>query len=294
MGLWFFHNKFMVQTHPSTLSYDLTGAWVLGHNQREGASEMYAGARAQLMPSRLTDSLSTLNGRIAARTMLLIANTLDGKVANYAAFRSEGMMEAVRRVLRRVPTPSPVVVNPQSGYSATSIWLGQELAHVHFIDIDSPEVIADKQKRLIGYTLPDNLLYKGVDLSTTPLHEALRGLRPDIVETIAAFCSPDDFAHLLRYLRHVMVDGGWVIAAFPYAPGIENLSRNLTLFQRFAGKPRGIVDKLDNIHRIMDVAGYRHVEILKLSEMAEELGKPVPADIEVIAIAQALPLEETI
>jgi hypothetical protein len=283
----------MVQTQSSPLSYDATGAWVLGHNQREGASEMFAGARAQLLPSPLTEALSTLNGRIAARTMLLLANTPDDKVANYAAFRSEGMMEAVRRVLKRVPTSSPVVVNPQAGYSATAIWLAQELPYVHFIDIDTPETMEDKQKRLSSFRLPENLLQKGVDLSTTALHEALRGFRPDVVQTVGAFCSPDDFAHLLRYLRHVIVDGGWVIATFPYAPGIENMSRNLTLFQRFAGKPRGIVDSVDRIERIMDVAGYQHVEILKLSELAEEIGKPIPADIEVIALAQALPLEET-
>ena len=283
----------MAQTHPLPSSYDLTGAWVLGHTQRESASEMFAGARAQLLPTRLTESLSTLNGRIAARTMLLLANAPDDKVSNYAAFRSEGVMEATRLVLRRVPTLSPVVVNPHIGYSPASIWLAQEMPHVYFIDIDTPETMRDKQARLSWCTLPENLSMKGVDLSTTPLHEALRGFRPDIVVALGAFCSPDDFAHLLRYLRNVMVDGGWVIAPFPYAPGIENLSRNLTLFQRFAGKPRGIVENEDYIQRIMDVAGYHHIEILKLSRLAEDLNKPIPADIEVIAIAQALPLEET-
>jgi hypothetical protein len=283
----------MAQTQPLPTSYDLTGAWVLGHNQRESASEMFAGARAQLLPSRLTEALSTLNGRIAARTMLLLANAPDDKVANYAAFRSEGIMEATRRVLRRVPTLSPVVVNPHAGYSPSSIWLAEEMPHVYFIDIDTPETMQDKQARLSWYTVPHNVSMKGVDLSTTPLHEALRGFRPDIVVALGAFCSPDDFAHLLRYLRNVMVDGGWVIAPFPYAPGIENLSRNLTLFQRFAGKPRGIVESETYVERIMDVAGYHNIEILKLSQLAQELDKPIPADIEVIAIAQALPLEET-
>ncbi|MDQ7025332.1 MAG: hypothetical protein Q9P44_07205 [Anaerolineae bacterium] len=293
MGSWIYHKKIMVQTHPLLTTYDLTGAWVLGHNQRVTASELFAGARAQLLPSRLTEALSTLNGRISARTMLLLANTIDDTVANYASFRSSGIIEATRRVLHRVPTLSPVVVNPQTGYSATSIWMAEEMPHVYFIDIDTPETIADKQKRLSWYHLPQNLSLKGVGLSTTPLHEALRGFRPDVIEAIAAFCTADDFAHLLRYLRHVLVEGGWVIAPFPYAPGIENLSRNLTLFQRFAGKPRGVVESFDNIYRIMEVAGYHNIEILKLSDLAQDLDKPIPADIEVIAIAQALPLEET-
>jgi hypothetical protein len=288
-----FHEQHMAQTHSIQTAYDLTGAWVLGHNQRESASEMFAGARAQLLPSRLTEALSTLNGRIAARTMLLLANTLDDRVAHYAAFRSQGLMEATRRVLQRVPTLSPVVVNPHAGYSPAFIWLAEEMPHVYFIDIDTPETTQDKQARLSWYTLPENLLLKGVDLSTTPLHEALRGFRPDIVVALGAFCSPDDFAHLLRYLRHVLVEGGWVIAPFPYAPGIENLARNLSLFQRFAHKPRGMVEHEDYIQRIMEVAGYHNIEILKLSQLAHDLKHPIPADIEVIAIAQALPLEAT-
>lgn len=278
--------------HTPSLSYDSTGAWVLGYNQRESASEMFAGARAQLLPSRLTEALSPLNGRIAARTMLLIANAIDDKIANYAAFRSFGLMEATRRVLMRVPSLSPVVVNPQAGYSPASIWLAEEMSHVYCIDIDTPETIDDKQQRLSWYNLPENLSMKGVDLLATPLHEALRGLRPDVVIAFGAFCSPDDFAHLLRYLRQVMVDGGWVIAPFPYAPGIDNLSRNLTLFQRFAGKPRGIVESEAYIHRILDVAGYHNIEIMKMSQLAKDLNKPTPADVEVIAIAQALPLDE--
>ena len=277
---------------PSSISYDLTGAWVLGHNQRASASEMFAGARAQLIPSKLTESLSNLNGRIAARTMLLIANSIDNKVANYAAFRSHGLMEAIHRVILRIPTVSPVVVNPQAGYSPASIWLAEELPHAYFIDIDTPETITDKKKRLSWYTLPDNLSMKGVDLLATPLHEALRGFRPDVLIAFGAFCSPDDFAHLLRYLRQVMVDGGWIIAPFPYAPGIDNLSRNLSLFQRFAGKPLGIVENEDFVYRILDVAGYRNIEIMKLASLARDLKKPIPADIEVIAVAQARPLEQ--
>ena len=270
---------------------NLTGSWVLGHNQRESGSELFAGARAQLLSSRLTHSLSTLNGRIAARTMLLMAHT-DDRVQNYAAFRTYGMMEVTRRVLYQVPSPSPVVLNPVAGYSPAYIWLAEEMPDVYFIDMDSPEVNQYKQTRLSWCSLPENLSFKAADLSVTPLHEALSGLRPDVVVALAAFSTVDDFAHLLRYLRHVMVEGGWVIAPFPYAPGIEHLSRNVTMFQRFAGKPRGLVHDIEHIHRILDVAGYHNIDVFKMSQLAQDLQMPQPADVEVIAMAQARPLDD--
>lgn len=263
---------------------DITGTWVLGYNQQQRGSELQAGARAQLIPSPLTHALSSLQGRMAARTMnmLFVGHLIN--VLNYAGFRPYAMMEAVRIALRGLNEPRPLVVDPMAGYSPQFIWLAEEMPDVEFLEIDHPDVINDKRERLKGFDLPPNFRMQGADLSKYALHDVL-ARRPSVVLALGTYVSHADYQQLLGYLKHVLVDEGRVIGAFPYARGIENLQTNSRIFARFAGNPVGMAEDKRQVAEIFQNSGYQVNVVYHFAEMAKQLNKPEPADIELLAIA---------
>ena len=256
----------------------------LGHTQKQGGgSTLQAGGRAILIPSKITTALSTLQGRAAARTMLLMG--VSKALMNYTAMRPFAMMESIRRALP-AGVEKPLVVDPAGGYSPQLIWLAEEMPNVEFVEIDLPRVIRDKKRRLSGFHLPPNIRFVEADLSNTMLHEALDGQKPHVVITLAAYLAYDKFTNLLHYLQGILAEGGAVVAPFPYAPGVDDLARNSRLFRRFAGEPAGIVNSEDEIRGIMTKASFKAVTIYKFSDIAKDLEKPIPADIEIVAIAR--------
>ncbi|HEX2619181.1 MAG TPA: hypothetical protein VHL11_03510, partial [Phototrophicaceae bacterium] len=90
------------------------GAWVLGHNQKQGTSTIQAGARAILIPSDLTRALSSIKGRVAAQTVLMMGGA--GKVINYASIRPYAINEVIKRVMSK-DVAHPLIIDPAAGYS---------------------------------------------------------------------------------------------------------------------------------------------------------------------------------
>lgn len=259
------------------------GAWVLGHTQKQKASSLHAGARAILLPSEITRALSTIHGRIAAQTMHNMG--IGPGMVNYAAFRPFGMMEAIRRTMAALPEQA-IVVDPAGGYAPQFIWLAEEFPQARFIEMDQPRTAQDKLRRLHALELPRNWEIRSYDLTRTPLHKALGRTQPNILLAQPAYVRKQDYLQLLHYLRQVLAPTSAVIAAFPYAPGIENMARDSLMFRRLAGNPIGMVRHTDEIQHTFESARYQNVRLFWLSEMAEQQGKPVPADIEVIAVAE--------
>jgi hypothetical protein len=102
---------------------------------------------------------------------------------------------------------------------------------------------------------------------------------------LGAYVSHEAYTDLLIYLRDFLKPGGKVIAAFPYAGGIENLKANSSIFRRFAGEAEGVVENNEQLHQVFHVADYEIDGIYHLADMARDMHKPVPADIELIVIA---------
>jgi hypothetical protein len=273
----------MLSPQPPSLDLMPSGAWVLGFNQKQGASVLQAGARALLIHSALIKALSTPQGRIAAQTLQMMG--LSKGIENYAAFRPYAVMEVLRR---HMPTdvPNPVVLDPATGYGAEYIWLAAEYPDTTFIEMDRPDVIQDKVQRLKAFKLPSNVIFEGVNLNTLPLHQAMKGRRVDLAVVLATYAKKSDFIELLRYFRTFMRKGAVVVAPFPYQLGIIELSRANILFRRFATAPVGTVQSIDEVYEIFRAADYRETSVYRFSELAEAVGKPIPIDVEVIAAAR--------
>jgi hypothetical protein len=268
------------------LSTDLKGAWVLGHNQQQSGSELQAGARADLIPSPITKALSSFKGRVAAKTMRLMFSGQLEPLLNYAALRPYAEMEAIRMALGDNPA-NKLVLDPAAGFAPQFFWLAQELSETRFLELDRLTSIEEKRYLLHPFGIPENLRLKAADLSTIPLHEVLNE-RVDAVLSIGAYVKHRDYGAMLEYLKRVLKHDGKVIGSFPFAPGVENLSQNSALFRRVAGSPEGIVYSEAQLKTIFENAGYELEAILKFSDLAKKWDKPMPADIEIIAIARVL------
>jgi hypothetical protein len=255
---------------------------ILGHTQRQGGSELQAGGRALLNPSDMTFALSSMKGRMAARTMMALG--VNQSLMNYVGFRPHAVMEVIRRVTP-TDTQDAVVVDPAGGYSPQFIWLAESMPHVQFIEMDQPKTVDDKLQRLKNIPVPSNVTITAANLGVTPLHEALNGQRVDVVIALAAYAPSARFVELLRYLRKfVLKESGKIVAPFPYKPGVVDLAKNSQVFRKVAGNPVGMVEDIDEIRQIFRKADYPQVEIFKFSDLARDLNKPIPADIEIIAV----------
>lgn len=261
---------------------DTNIAHLLGYIQKQGGSELFAGVRALLTPSLLTEALSTFSGRIKARTALQFA--LNEQLTNYVLFRPYAIMEVTRRTLPE-NVANPTLLDPASGYTPQHILLASELPHLQFIEMDQPKTILDKLIRLQNHDIPANLRFMQADLEHMLLHEVIQD-KVDLLIVDCTFVSPQEFVELLGYLRQMLREGGRIISAFPYRPGIEDLARTSAVFRRLASNPAGIVPNKSTITDIFHEAGYTGVEIYELSTLAREMQQPIPADIEVIATAR--------
>ncbi|MEL6408626.1 MAG: hypothetical protein AAFR81_29935 [Chloroflexota bacterium] len=266
---------------------DTTGATVLRINQEQGAgSQLQAGARAELIDSPVTKALSTFGGRIAAQTMqYMFKGRMDG-LMNYAAFRPRAMQYVLESLLGE---PSEAtnkrVLDPAGGYSPVFYWLAQKYNNVSFIEVDIPKVIENKRRMLYPLGIPRNLRLRDGDLSNQHLHEIVTR-RSDIMLTIGAYVTKAKFRELLDYLPHVMKSGAYLVASFPYLPGIDNFQQNSMIFSKIVTEPRGTIANEKVLHTIFRDTPFDLIESVCLSELAREREMPIPADIEIFAVAK--------
>lgn len=272
------------QLHPDSSNDPAqNGSWVLGHTQSQSGSVLQAGVRALVTNTPITMALSSMQGRMMARTMMAMG--VDEALFTYSGFRPYAINEVIKRELPST-VESPLLVDPASGFSPQYYWLAQALPNAHCIEMDLPKNMQVKRQSLRGFDLPSNLELLDVDLTTQSLQEVLGERKAHAFIALAAYVKSSSFVELLTYLHQVIADDGFVVASFPYAPGFDNLMHTLSVFRRLVTKPIGLVQHEEEIMGIFDKAGYSKVTFYKLSDLAEEMGKPRPADVEIIAIAR--------
>lgn len=276
----------MVVLHDAITEAEKIGAWVIAHTQAQGSgSELQAGARAELIDSPVTRALSTFRGRIATRTMKLMFFGSVAPLLNYAAFRPYAVMQAIRLALGEQSNTPRIVLDPAGGYSPSFYWLAKEMPDTQFVEIDTAKVVETKRYLLRDLSIPANLRLRPLDLSQRNLHDTLID-RVDVLIGIGAYVSHQQYRQFLDYARRILSKDGYIVAAFPYLPGIENFQRNKSLFSRIVTVPKGVVSDIDQLYSVFDNTGFEIKEVIRLSELAAAQNKPMPADIEVIAVAQ--------
>lgn len=263
-----------------------SGSKALGYTQEQRGSAIQAGARAEVTPSPLTWALSTTSARIAAR--LLITAGLSGSLLAYPVFRPRGVGLLYKRALPP-DVAHPLLVDPAGGYTPQNIWLAEDLPHAQIVEIDVPEVIEDKLRRLrrtANLSLPPNIEFVPADLSQMTLEQALSGRRPHVIEALGTYLPHADYVTVLRYLRDIIAPEGQgaVIANFVWQPGIRAMTRFRRLYQVQVGDLPGQVNSEDEARALFRQAGYEHIEIAYFPDLARELGYTEPANVELLAI----------
>ncbi len=264
---------------------DTTGASVLGRNQTYGAgSQLQAGARAEQIDTPLMRALSTFGGRIAAQTMQYMFRGDSKALLNYVAFRPEAMKYAVKQALGE-QAAKKIVLDPAGGYSPVFYTLAKKYKSTHFIEMDVPKLMSSKIRALTPLGIPANLHLRPVDLQEQHLHE-IQPVSVDVMVTMGAYINHADYRSMLSYLQHTLNSQGYIIASFPYREGIENFQENSAVFSRIVTTPKGVVDSEKDIYTIFKGTDFTVTEIIKLSDLAKQQGKAIPADIELLAIAK--------
>lgn len=264
---------------------DTTGAWVLGHNQKYGAgSILQAGARAELIPSPITQALSTFGGRVASQTMQYMFKGNLRAMLNYVALRPYALKFAIEQALGQ-DADEKIVLDPAGGHSPVFYWLAEENRNTHFIEMDTTKVIDNKKRVLKPLGIPSNLHLQNVDLMEQNLHE-VQPVLVDVIVTLGAYVNHSDYRAMLRYLQNTLTPNGNIIVSFPYSRGIENFQENGSVFSRIVTTPKGVIKDEKDIYTIFKDTDFTVTEIIKLSDLAKAQNKPIPADIEIFAIAQ--------
>ena len=124
-----------------------------------------------------------------------------------------------------------------------------------------------------------------VDLKLQRLHEA-QTKTVDVLVTVGAYITHDEFRDLLKYLAYLIAAEGYLIVPFPYAPGIDNFTDNSFVFSNIITTPKGAIHNRDDIATIFKDTDFELTQTIKLSDLAKDLRKPMPADIEMIALAR--------
>lgn len=256
----------------------------LGKAQEQSGSELQAGFRAELDPSPLTRALSTMRGRMIAKTMSFMVSATGAR--NFIAARIPLLMQAM---IENLPahTEKPLIVSTAAGYSPLGIWLAEELPYADIVEIDLPEVISKRQMRFkkAGITLPKNLTSIAADLGMVPLLDVLEGRHPQIIEWTGAYSPHDEAIHIMRYFHSILADDGVCVGYFPWQGGIDAVRAGTRFFKDQIGDMPGVVATRDELTNRFTAAGYAQVDVLMPVQYAPHIG--ITGDlinIEVLAV----------
>ncbi|NDJ59847.1 MAG: methyltransferase domain-containing protein [Chloroflexi bacterium] len=259
-------------------SYDSMG---LGRTPGQRGAEILAGLRAEIMNTPESAALARLSGRIVARILRsLQSRNLAG--INFIGARLYGMKELARRALPPGDQPA-TVVEVAAGFSPRSIEFAQAHSHVTVIEVDLPDVVEEKQKRLQRarmIEIPANLSWLSADLGVTPLAAVLEGRQVDVIvaEGLLAYFEPSESIRIARQFRDSLKPGGVFITDLPRRQGILDAQSQsgMRMFSRQAGSFLTIADGEEGAQQLFSEAGYVDVQVHYPSTLAETLNLATP------------------
>ncbi len=261
----------------------------LGRTAGQRGAEIIAGIRAEMIHTPETQALSKLSGRLTAKTIMALER--DG-MFNYIPARYESMTDLA---LRHAPFETGLtLVEIAAGFSPRCIHLARRIPEAQVIEIDLPDVVVEKRKRLekqSGIRIPANLSWRAADLSQQMLAEVLNYRLVDVViaEEMLLYFAMDDCRHILQQIWGSLKRGAYLVCSIGYRPGIQQAHQAARFFNRQAGNFLGSVRSEDEAKRLFEQSGYDEVQVMRISELAAERKLPeVPADIELVVLARRL------
>jgi O-methyltransferase involved in polyketide biosynthesis len=253
----------------------------LGRTSGQRTAEIFAGLRAELLPSPLTAALSRTSGRIAARLLMRLAKP---ELFNFVSIRLNGFTALVQQALPQ-NTVDATLVDLAAGFSPRGWQIAQAMPYLQVIEIDLPDVIAEKQKRLRQLSrvhAPLNLSWIAADLSKKSLSEVLGSQQVDVVaaEGLLPYFSLPDVTRIARNIYHILKPGGVFMADLGYLTpeNTRQASKAIKFFNQQTKTRPGTVSSQDTARQLFFDAGYQQVALYTMPEIADlfNLQKPAP------------------
>lgn len=275
-------------------AHQLSRALSLGRSQRQRSAETLAGIRAELLPNPEYVAMARPTGRVFGGLLVRLSRR-DQPRLNAVVARPEVFRYLIVQKLEGKPEAHYVELD--SGYVPRAWQVATEFPQLRVTEIDSPEVIAEKQRRFAAakLALPPNLRMIGADLAVRPLAEVLEGEPADIIaaEGLLPYSPLDFIQHIAASVRQFLKPSGVFIADIITRENYRKLTQSkirhaIDLFRRNVGEPLGLMHDYNQAYALFAAAGYSKVEIHQIPELAERLAhvpKPV-AIITSIVVAQ--------
>jgi len=258
------------------------GSQVLGQTQEERSSELMAGARAMVLPSPLNYALSSIRGRTMARLYLNMPGGQD--LQRYVQFRNSAQIEIFRRGIP-AGCEQPRLLEPYVGFGILSLSLAETFPQATVFELDRPDTIAERQRRLSGMQKPANVRTLSANLDQRPLHELLGGEPMHVILSNGLFLTSEEYTQALRYLRTLLAPDGAIFAILPWAAGTE---QNVwgRMYKMQISKYPGAIRSRDQFIQILNRAGFYDVQLFDIRELGQEIGCPHVANFEIWALAR--------
>lgn len=250
----------------------------MGRTAGQRTAEVFAGLRAELMPMPETVALTRMSGRIVARLMIALTSK---KVLNFVPVRTNSFAGLIKQALGK-ESDGKVLVEIATGFSPRGITLAKEMPNLHVIEIDLPDVIEEKRKRLEhgNIAIPPNISWKSADLGVQPLADVLGHQPVDVVtaEGLMPYLSYPDITRIAKNIYQSLKPGGTFIAdlGFTDGQGAQEASRIVQIFRRYTSSTPGAVFDEETAYRLFRDAGYEEVELYRMPQTAALFNLPQP------------------
>jgi hypothetical protein len=268
----------------------------LGRTAGQRTAEIFAGLRAELMPSEETRALSRMSGRVIARLMMGLGRP---ELFNFVPVRLGGFHGLIHKHLPTSPPVGTTIVEIGAGFSPRGLQLARALPQALVIEVDLPDVIEEKQKRLSKMadgTLPANLTWRTADLGVTPLADVLEGMKVDMVvaEGLLPYFTHEEIPAVGGHVRASLRPGGTFIADLGYTSpeGEQQARKVVSMFRRQTRTTPGSVTDEATAQRLFAEAGYDRVTLYRMPDIAEMFDLPRPApDVLFFMVGQTSPAD---
>jgi O-methyltransferase involved in polyketide biosynthesis len=266
----------------------------IGRTSGQRGAEIFAGLRAELMPSPETVALSRFGGRLVARIFINIGKRLGARpdVTNFLAIRQLGMTEMAVEILKTMTAPL-VIVDLAAGFSPRGLYLASRFPDAEIIEIDLPDVVNEKKHRLRAaknFKIPTNIQWLSADLGTQPLQEVLQGRKAHAMtaEGLMMYFPHEQITSIGHQIYDNLVSGGILVCDMGWRRGQQTVQNEARMLSRQSGRFIGNVDNAEQVQEIFSKSGFEEVEVLLPSQTAERYeGLPRPvADFELFVRAR--------
>ena len=273
----------------------------LGRTSGQRGAEIFAGVRAEFLPSPVNVALSRWSGRLTARMMktmgLMFGKTINGYV-NFMIARTDGITRLVQEAIPE-DAKDILLVDIAAGFSPRGIQLAQAIPSARVIEIDLPDVILEKKRRLKrvrDFEIPLNLDWITADLGVQSLSDVLANQRVDAIsaEGLTPYFAPADLILIASSIKDNLKSGGVFVTDMAWSKGVKEGGRASHFLSQQAGTFLGAMKNKEEAEQIFRDAGYDTVTVYIPTEISQRFGFPQPAnDLQFLVVAKKAEIATT-